>query len=126
MTNYLILKYIHVTSVVTTFLLFFLRGVWMLRGSPRLNARWVKIAPHVNDTVLITSALLLAAVIGQYPGVDGWLTAKVVALLAYIVIGSVALKRGRSRTIRLVAWFLAMAVFFYIVSVALTKNPFPF
>lgn len=126
MTNYLILKYIHVTSVVTTFLLFFLRGVWMLRESPRLNARWVKIAPHVNDTVLITSALLLAAVIGQYPGVDGWLTAKVVALLAYIVIGSVALKRGRSRTIRLVAWFLAMAVFFYIVSVAFTKNPFPF
>lgn len=126
MTNYLILKYIHVTSVVTTFLLFFLRGVWMLRDSPRLNARWVKIAPHVNDTVLITSALLLAAVIGQYPGVDGWLTAKVVALLAYIVIGSVALKRGRSRTIRLTAWFLAMGVFFYIVSVAFTKNPFPF
>lgn len=126
MTLYLILKYIHVTSVVTTFSLFFLRGVWMLRDSPRLNARWVKIVPHVNDTVLITSALLLAAVIGQYPGVDGWLTAKVVALLAYIVIGSVAIKRGRSRTIRLAAWFCAMGVFFYIVSVALTKNPFPF
>ena len=68
----------------------------------------------------------LAIVLRQYPFVDGWLTAKVVALVVYIVLGTIALKRGRSRGTRIVAWIAAQAVFLYIVGVALTRDALPF
>jgi len=122
---YLALKHIHLTAVGLSFALFALRAFWMLRESPQLQKRWVKIVPHIIDTVLLISAISLAAVLQQYPFVDSWLTAKVLALLAYIGFGTVALKRGRSRNIRMAA--LAGAVFSagYIVLVALNHHPFP-
>lgn len=123
--NYPLLKIAHVTFVVLSFSLFFLRGVWMIGNSPRLQARWVKIVPHVNDTALIVSAVLLAMSIGQYPFVHAWLTAKVAALLVYIGLGMVAMRFGNSRKTRIIAWVSAMLVFFYIVAVALTHNPLP-
>lgn len=123
---YPLIKSIHVTSVVLTFTLFFVRGLWMMCCPERLQRRWVKIVPHVIDTVLLTSAVLLAVILAQYPGVHGWLTAKVVGLLAYIALGSIALKRGRTKAIRVAAWFAALLVFGYIVSVALTRAVVPF
>ena len=121
--DYLALKSIHVASVVASFSLFFVRGVWMLRDSPLLRARWVRIAPHIIDTVLLASAIALAYMLRQYPFGSGWLTAKVLGLVVYIVLGTVALKRGQTRRIRAGAWLAALAVFLYIVSVARTKNP---
>lgn len=105
--------------------LFFLRGVWMLRESPMLQQRWVKIAPHTVDTLLLTSAILLAWQLGFSPLEQPWLAAKIFALLLYIIIGSIAIKRGKTKRIRLAAWLTAQAVFFYIVSVAMTHNPMP-
>jgi uncharacterized membrane protein SirB2 len=119
------LKLVHVTAVVLSGAGFVLRGVWMLRDSPLLQARLTRILPHVIDTVLLGSAILLALRIYQYPFVHGWLTAKVVALLAYIVLGSLALKRGRSRRVRTVSFALALAVFLYIIAVAITRSPLP-
>jgi uncharacterized membrane protein SirB2 len=119
------LKLVHVTAVALSGTGFVLRGVWMLRDSPRLQARLARILPHVIDTVLLGSAILLALRIYQYPFVHGWLTAKVVALLAYIVLGSLALKRGRGRRVRTVSFALALAVFLYIVAVAITRSPLP-
>jgi uncharacterized membrane protein SirB2 len=124
--TYLALKFVHVAMVITTYALFVLRGAWMLAGSSLLAQRWVRITPHVVDTMLLASALLLAATLGQYPFVDGWLTAKVTGLLAYIVLGTIALKRGRSRRVRVTAWITAQLVFFYIVAVAVTRMPMPF
>jgi uncharacterized membrane protein SirB2 len=103
-----------------------LRGVWMLRGSALLQRRWVKIVPHVVDTLLLTSAILLALTIRQYPFVSSWLTAKVIGLVVYIALGTIALKRGRTLTIRASAWIAAQLVFFYIVAVAVTHTPAPF
>lgn len=123
---YLTLKHLHVTTVALSFFLFFLRGVWMLADSPRLAARWVKFVPHINDTVLLMSAITLTVIIGQYPFVHDWLTAKVLGLLAYIGLGMVALKRGRTKRVRLAAWLGALLVFGYIVAVARTKTPLPF
>ena len=106
--------------------LFLLRGAWMLRASPSLQQRWVKVAPHVVDTLLLGSAITLAAWSGQYPFVQGWLTAKVIALIGYILLGTIALKRGRTRAVRAGAFVGALAMFGYIVAVAVTKNPNPF
>jgi uncharacterized membrane protein SirB2 len=119
------LVHVHVTTAALSFALFFLRGVWMLQGSGRLRRRWVRVLPHVNDSVLLVSAGLLAVRVRQYPFVDAWLTAKVTALLLYILLGMVALHWGASFRIRLGAWLAAMTVFGYIVAVALTRDPLP-
>ena len=119
------LKIIHVSSVALSYALFFVRGVWMLRGSRVLQQRWVKIVPHLIDTVLLGSAIALALMSHQYPLAEGWLTAKVAGLLIYIGLGTVALKGGRTRRARMAAWLAAQAVFFYIVAVALTRRPLP-
>ncbi len=114
---------IHVGCVVLSVSGFVARGGLMLAGSPLLATRFVRVAPHVVDTLLLASALWLAWAIGQYPFVNGWLTAKVLGLLAYIVLGSVALKRGRSKRVRAAAFVAALATVGYIVSVALTRDP---
>ena len=125
LSDYLFLKGVHVTCVVLTYCGFFVRGVWMLRGSELLQARWVRILPHLVDTALLASAIALAWTLRQYPFVQPWLTAKVTGLVLYIVLGTVALRRGRTRAIRLGAWLAAQAVFFYVVAVALTRSPVP-
>ncbi|MDV6345776.1 SirB2 family protein [Nitrosomonas sp. Is37] len=121
--SYTLLKLIHVSSVMLSYLLFLMRGIWMIRASAQLQQRWVKIMPHVIDTVLLTSAITLAVLIQQNPLVDSWLTAKVAGLLLYIGLGMIALRFGKTRTIKVSAWIMAQIVFFYIVLVALTKNP---
>jgi len=124
--SYLILKNLHLATIAVTLTLFLLRGVWMMADSPRLQARWVRIVPHVNDTLLLASGIGLAVLIGQYPLVHGWLTAKLFALIAYIVLGTIALKRGKTRGVRIAAWVAALAVFAYMLAVARTHAPWPF
>lgn len=120
---YIALKHLHVTFVALSGLLFLVRGIWMLRDSPRLQQRWARIVPHVVDTLLLASAIGLAVVSHQYPGQMPWLTAKVVGLVAYVVLGTIALKRGRTQSVRTAAFVGALACFAYIVAVAVTKNP---
>jgi uncharacterized membrane protein SirB2 len=122
---YFALKHIHVASVGLSYLLFFVRGVWMMRGSPLLTHRAVKIVPHVVDTVLLLSAIALAVMIRQYPFSTPWLTAKVIGLVAYIVLGMLALRRAPTKQARIIAWIAAQMVFLYIVAVAITKDPLP-
>lgn len=123
MNTYLALKHLHVTCVVLSGCGFLLRGLWMLLESPRLGRRWVKVVPHVVDSTLLGSAITMAVMSGQYPFAQGWLTAKLCGLLAYILCGTVALKRGRTKGVRSVFLVFALAAFTYIVSVALTRNP---
>lgn len=123
--SYFALKYVHVGAVILSFFLFFLQGLWMMATPEKLAVRWVRVVPHVVDTVLLVSAIVLAAATGQYPFVQPWLTAKVLALLLYILLGTVALRRGRTRQARIVAWILAPTVFGCIVAVARTRVPVP-
>lgn len=123
--SYLAIKYLHVACVLLSGLGFALRGAWMLLDSPRLQQRLVRSLPHLVDTLLLGSALTLAVLSRQYPLVDGWLTAKLAGLLAYIVCGSIALKRGRSKAVRVVFLGLALLAYGYIVSVALTRQVLP-
>ncbi len=120
------LKQFHLATIAITLTLFVLRGVWMMADSPRLQARWVRIVPHVNDTLLLASGLSLAVLLGQYPLENGWLTAKLFALILYIVLGTVALKAGRTKGMRIAAWIAALLVFGYMVAVAVTRAPVPF
>lgn len=120
--DYLLLKHFHMTCAALSGSFFLVRGTWMLAGSSLLQRRWVKTAPHLIDSLLLASAIGLAVWSHQYPGPQPWLTAKLVALVAYILLGSVALKYGPTKAVRSLAFAAALATFGYIVAVAVTKN----
>jgi uncharacterized membrane protein SirB2 len=122
---YLAVKYVHLAAVTVSLALFVARGVWMMRESPLLAERWVRIAPHVNDTLLLAAGVWLAYALREVPGASAWLTAKLVALVVYIGLGMIALRRGRTKRVRAAAWLAALAVFGYIIAVALTRRPMP-
>ncbi|HAT33172.1 MAG TPA: regulator SirB [Janthinobacterium sp.] len=124
--SYFTLKHFHMGCAMLSGLFFLLRGCWMARDSALLQRRWVKIAPHLIDTLLLASALGLVLWSGQYPFAQGWLTAKLLALVLYIVLGSIALKRGKTKAVRVSAFIAALAVFAYIALVAVSKQPLPF
>ena len=117
------LKVIHVSAVVASFTLFFLRGVWLLRASPVMQQCWVKIAPHSIDTVLLLSAIALAWQLGVTPFNAPWLAAKIGALLLYIGLGMLAFRFARTTAQRLAAWLAALLGFSYIVAAAITHDP---
>jgi uncharacterized membrane protein SirB2 len=123
---YLLLKQLHVACAVLSIAGFAARGALMLRDSPLLQSRFARIAPHLVDTVLLASAIALAWMSGQYPFVQPWLTAKLLALFAYIALGVIALRRGRSKKVRAIAFGLALSLVLYIVSVAIARNPLGF
>ncbi len=124
-TFYYSLKHVHVAAVVLSGSLFFIRGVWMLIDSPRLKRRWVRVVPHVVDTILLLSAISLTSIIQQYPFVHAWLTAKVVALMLYIGAGMIAIRHGKRKSVSAVAWIVALLIFAYIVLVAWRHNSWP-
>jgi len=101
------------------------RGAWMLRDSPRLRQRWVRVVPHANDTLLLASGVGLAVVTGQAPGDQAWLTAKLVGLVVYIGLGLVAMRLGRTRRVRTAAFAGALITVAYIVAVAITRQVVP-
>ena len=120
--NYLVVKHLHITFAVISGSFFLMRGIWMLLDSSMLQRRWVKVVPHAVDTLLLTTALIMVFWSGQFPFAQPWLTAKVLALVAYIGLGTMALKRGRTKAARVSALLAALAVFAYIVAVALTRQ----
>ena len=117
------IKWVHIAAVLCSGALFALRGAVMLAG-----ARWYMAAPlrylsYTIDTVLLTAALMLATILHQYPFVHAWLTTKVVLLVVYVILGSYALKRGATRIVRVRAYFAALLVFGFIISVARAHDP---
>jgi uncharacterized membrane protein SirB2 len=122
---YWAVRTLHVACAAISIAGFAARGALMLADSPHLHQRWLRVAPHVVDTLLLASAIWLAWFLGQMPFVHGWITAKVFALLAYIVLGMVALKRGKTKGARAGAFAAALGAAGYIVWVALTRDPSP-
>lgn len=118
-----LLRQVHMSFALASFSLFVLRGLWRFGGLPSGEARWVRVAPHVIDTVLLATALGLAANLVAYPALHGFLAAKVGGVIAYILLGMTAFRWGSTRGRRLAAWFGAQVVFLYILGVALTKSP---
>ena len=117
------IRAVHIAAVMASGSLFLLRG-----AAVQLGATWAMAAPlrylsYSIDTVLLTAALMLATILHQYPFVQGWLTAKVLLLVVYVVLGSFALKRGRTRAVRTSCWIAALLVFLFIVSIARAHHP---
>jgi len=123
--DYLAVKHVHLAAIVTSISLFVVRAGWMAYAPERLGRRWVRIAPHIVDTVLLASGVWLAWRLGA-EGVRGWLPAKLGGLVLYIVLGAIALKRGPTRSLRIAAAVAAVATFAYVASVATTKSPLGF
>lgn len=120
---YLTLKGIHLATIATTIALFLLRSVWAFAGSSRLRMPVMHWLPHVNDSLLLASALATAAVIHQYPFVHSWLTAKILALVVYILLGHITLWRARNNAWRTLWFTSALITFAYIVLVARCHDP---
>lgn len=116
-------KWLHVGTVILSGALFLARGLMMLARSPRANHALLRFPSYAIDTVLLAAAITLSAMLHQYPFVHGWLTAKVLLLLAYIVLGSLALRRGRSYRVRAASFLAALAAYASIVLVARAHHP---
>ncbi|HEI8864725.1 TPA: SirB2 family protein [Serratia odorifera] len=127
MAAYAALKHLHLLTVAISITLFILRFFWHWRHSPMMHKRWVKIAPHINDTVLFLSGIALVVMFKFYPllGMDSWLTEKLFGVIIYILLGYVALgKKPRSQNLRTLAFVLALGCLYLIIKLATTKIPF--
>jgi len=102
---------------------FVIRSWWAINSSALLQRRWVRITPHVIDTLLLTTAILLMIILGQHPGNQGWILAKLIALVFYIGFGSLAIKRAPTLVSKAVFFGLAIATFGYIIGVAIAHHP---
>jgi len=117
------IKFMHVSCVILSGSLFALRGLMMLAGSRFTNHAALRYLSYAIDTTLLTAAVMLVAMLHQYPFVQAWLTVKVLLLAVYIVLGVFALRRGRTRRVRAICYVAALAVFATIIGVALAHNP---
>ena len=120
------LKALHIIFALLTFVSFSLRGAWMLMESPLLKRKVVRIFPHIIDTCLLASGLTMALTYYEAFYTQAWLVTKLTALILYIVMGSIALKYGKTKKIRMCSLIFSWLIFFYIVIVARTQSPIPF
>ncbi len=124
--SYALLKFVHMGTVVLTALLFVMRGVLVIVTNRRPTSRFLRVVPHLVDVVLLATAVALSMAIQQYPLTHGWLTAKVIGLVAYIGLGLVVMRFATHRLQRFAAFVGALVALAYVVSVALTKQAWPF
>lgn len=125
MEHYQLIKHLHITFVVLSLALFCLRAGWSVQGSALLQQRWVKIAPHVIDSLLLAFGIWLMVIL-QLGFDQPWLWAKWVGLVAYIGLGTFAIKRGKTGLARFGFALAAIVVFTYIVGCAISKTPLSF
>lgn len=119
------IKILHIACAVVSISGFTLRGLLKLRGSRVLRQRWIRIVPHINDSLLLAFGVYLALSLQLDPGASAWLKAKLVALLLYILLGMVVMRFARTRRQQLLALLAALLCFAYIAAVAVTRNPWP-
>lgn len=117
------IKLVHIAAVAASGSLFAIRGLLLILGQPWAMARPVRILSQAIDSVLLAAAITLTVIIGQYPFVDAWLTAKVLLLVVYVALGVLAFRKERSKPARIACWLAALGVFGFIVSIALTHDP---
>ncbi len=121
MSAYLLIRAFHMLCAILSFSGFALRGYWMLKESPKLQSKPAKVLPHIVDTLLLLSAIVLVIMSGFYPITTSWINIKIVLLIAYIVLGTIALKRGKTKQIRTVTFVLALISVLAIFAVASIK-----
>lgn len=116
-------KLLHIACVLLSGGVFTLRGLLMLAGSDASNHPALKWLSYINDSILLTAGLLLMQITRQYPLTHHWLSVKLVLLVAYIALGILALRAGRSQGARAVCFVAALATYLFMISVARSHNP---
>ena len=119
-------KLIHISAVSLSILFCAGRGAVMIHDASFTGRRWVRRVVETVDTVLLLSGIALVWLTGQLPWQEAWLGTKLLLLLLYILLGMVAFHWGRGRIVKMAAWIAAMMIYAGMVSVALTRNPWPF
>jgi uncharacterized membrane protein SirB2 len=119
---YMAYKHFHLLMVVLSVSFLLVRYAMSLKPAAMLQTKFFKIAPHVIDTLLLVSAVLLMMTLQQYPFVHAWLTEKFLAVLAYIGLGVMAFK-GRTAAIRWICFLGALGWLGLVLRVAMTKQP---
>ncbi len=122
-SHYSDILFLHIGCVVASGTLFTMRGLLRICGITAANHIALRVASYVIDSTLLGAAILLMAILRQYPFANGWLTAKVVLLLVYVLLGSVALKRARTPAGGLAALVAALSIFALIIGVAVAHDP---
>ena len=117
------LKSFHITLAYLTVIGFVVRGLWSILDSPLREQKWVRVLPHIIDTTLLSIGVIMVFSIGA-SFTDGWLVAKMLALLGYIGFGVLAM-RAKSRRLKLVGFVLALASVGYLFAVAFSRSPLP-
>lgn len=120
-----IIKSLHALFAILSITGFIYRGLLKFRDSATLQKKWLKISPHVIDTLLLASAIYLVVAGHYYPEWFNWVTAKIVGLLLYIMFGLFTLRFSKSRNGVIISFVLALLTFAYIVGVAVTKQAWP-
>ncbi|WP_395006296.1 SirB2 family protein [Undibacterium sp.] len=126
MFSYAILKHLHLSCIALSLALFILRFFWRKQNSQMLQKKWVKILPHSVDTLLLISAIGMAWIANINPFEQHWLAAKIIALFAYIIAGTFAIKRAQTAATQAVSFLVALSCFAYIAAVAISKQVLPF
>jgi uncharacterized membrane protein SirB2 len=121
-----LLKLIHVSCAALSISGFFYRGMLKFYAPQRLQRKWLKITPHVVDTLLLVSAIMLMVQESLYPTTQPWILTKIILLVFYIGLGLMTLRFAKTRRVALLSFVLAVLCFGYIVAVALTRQPWPF
>lgn len=117
------LRTLHIACVLLSGALFFARGTGVLAGATWPMRKAVRLTSYAIDTVLLAAALALVAALPMALFANGWLTTKIVLLLAYIALGTFALKRARTQRSRAL-WFIgAITLFLFMISVARAHHP---
>ncbi len=120
--SYLLIKILHICTAILTISGFALRGYWMMTQSEKLQHKVTRFVPHIIDTVFLLSGVALVFMLNLNAFSQPWLLTKFAGLILYIVLGTIAIKRGSTMQIRVVALVSALAVFAYIAGIAVTKS----
>jgi len=113
---YPIVKHFHVILVITSITLFQYR-YWMYHVNKRNAPKAMKILPHCMDTLLLISGITMAIWIGLSPLQVDWLLFKLVALLFYIILGMLAMKKSG-----ITQWFCYVAASLAVVYMIMAAN----
>ena len=120
---YPLLKPVHIALVSASGALFAARGAAVLagRGWP-MRPVWRHTSVAI-DVCLMAAGIGLWTMLSLHPAQQPWLGVKLVLLLVYIVLGSLALKRAPGRRARFVCYVAALAVYGGMVSIARSHHP---
>ncbi len=116
-------KHLHMTLAVLSISLFTLRFIWLLVNSARLQAKWVKVSPHIIDTLLLLLGVVMAVQYSINPLEQLWLGEKLLAIIAYIFTGYYTLKLARNKSMQIIGYIGAMGWVMLIVRLAMTREP---